>query len=143
MTPQQKQHVRETFAMVGPIAEQAATLFYSRLFEIAPHTRSLFHHNIDEQGKKLMQTLGVAVAHLDHLETIVPTIEQLGRRHVRYGVQPEDYDTVGAALLWTLAQGLGEAFTPAVEEAWATVYTVLADTMKQASYPATLSSDTA
>lgn len=134
MTPQQKQYVRETFNMVAPIAPQAADLFYNRLFEIAPHTRPLFQHSMDAQGKKLMQTLAVAVAHLDKLDEIVPTLQQLGRRHVRYGVQAEDYGVVGEVLLWTLDQGLGAAFTPEVEQAWATVYTLIADTMKQAAY---------
>ncbi len=136
MTPEQKQHVRETFNMVAPIAPQAATLFYNRLFEIAPQTRPLFQHSIGEQGKKLMQTLGVAVVHLDKLDEIVPTLQQLGRRHVRYGVRAEHYGVVGEALLWTLDQGLGAAFTPEVEQAWATVYTLIADTMKQAAYAA-------
>ena len=81
-----------------------------------------------------MQTIGVAVTHLDKLDEIVPTIQQLGRRHARYGVQPTDYDIVASALLWTLAQGLGPAFTAEVEQAWTTVYTLLADTMKQAVY---------
>ena len=81
-----------------------------------------------------MQTLGVAVAHLDRLEEIVPTIQQLGRRHVRYGVQPQDYETVGEALLWTLEVGLGSVFTEEVEQAWITVYTLIADTMKRAAY---------
>ncbi|MEM7114990.1 MAG: globin family protein [Chloroflexota bacterium] len=134
MTPQEKQLVRETFALVRPIADQAAALFYNRLFEIAPQTRSLFHGNMDEQGKKLMQTIGVAVAHLDKLDEIVPTIQKLGRRHAGYGIQPADYDTVASALLWTLEQGLGEAFTTEVKQAWTTVYTLLANTMKQAAY---------
>lgn len=134
MTPQQKQHVRETFNMIAPIAPQAAELFYKRLFAIAPQTRPLFQHSMDAQGKKLMQTLSVAVAHLDKLDELTPTLQQLGRRHVRYGVRMDEYELVGEALLWTLAQGLGAAFTPEVEQAWATVYALLADTMKQAAY---------
>jgi hemoglobin-like flavoprotein len=136
MTPEQKQLVRESFAQIRPIADQAAALFYGRLFEVAPRYRALFTHGMDEQGKKLMQMIGIAVAHLDNLDAIIPAVQSLGRRHVNYGVQSADYDTVGEALLWTLAQGLGEAFTPDVERAWVTVYGVLANTMKQAAYNA-------
>lgn len=133
MTPQDKQLVRETFALVLPIADQAAALFYDRLFTLAPHYRALFRHDMREQGKKLMQTIGLAVANLHNLETVVPAVQALGRRHAGYGVQPADYDVVGAALLWTLGQGLGSAFTPEAERAWTAVYGVLAATMQAAA----------
>ncbi len=134
MTPEDKNLVRETFALVVPIANQAAAIFYGRLFEIAPQFRPLFKGDMQEQGKKLMQMIGIAVANLDNLETVVPAVQKLGQRHVGYGVQAADYDIVGGALLWTLEQGLGDAFTPEVKQAWTNVYTVLADTMKQAAY---------
>lgn len=134
MTPNDKNLVRETFALVVPIADQAAAIFYGRLFEIAPYFRPLFKGDMQEQGKKLMQMIGVAVANLDNLEAVVPAVQKLGQRHVGYGVQAADYDIVGAALLWTLEQGLGEAFTTEVKQAWTNVYTVLANTMQQAAY---------
>src|SRR5439155_4726975 len=110
--------VQEIFKLVVPISETAAELFYGRLFELDPSLRPLFTGDMREQGRKLMQMLAVAVHGLDHLEAIVPAIQALGRRHATYGVQPEHFDTVGAALLWTLAQGLGPAFTREVCEAW-------------------------
>ena len=88
---------------------------------------------MEEQGRKLMQMIATAVNGLDDLEVIVPAVEQLGKRHVGYGVKDEHYDTVAAALLWTLEQGLGSAFTPDVKEAWTVVYSILADTMKSAA----------
>ena len=136
MTPQDKILVRETFAQVEPISNQAAALFYDRLFTLAPHYRSLFKHDMNEQGKKLMQTLGIAVAHLDKLDTLVPVVQKLGQRHVNYGVQQEDYAVVGEALLWTLEQGLGTAFTPEVKQAWTSVYETLSNVMKEAAYTA-------
>ena len=117
-----------------PVSDQAARLFYNRLFEIAPHTRRLFKSDIAEQGKKLMQARSIAVAHLDKLDEVAPTLERLGERHVAYGVSSADYDTVGQALLWTLEQGLGAAFTPAAKDAWATVYTILANKMENAAH---------
>ncbi len=129
----QKQYVQETFAMVEPIAETAAELFYGRLFELDPDLRSLFKNDMKEQGKKLMSVLKIAVKGLDDLEKLIPVVQELGRRHVGYGVQDRDYDTVAAALIWTLGQGLKEHFTPEVEESWVAVYTVLADTMKAAA----------
>lgn len=139
MTPHQAQLVRTTFAQIEPFADHVATLFYDRLFEIAPEVRPLFKRDMDQQGMKLMQTIGVAVAHLDNLGAVIPSIQALGKRHAGYGVRPEHYATVGAALLWTLEKGLGDDFTPAVKEAWTEVYHALAATMQEAAYgqPAT------
>jgi len=134
MTPEQKMLVQETFAQIKPISDQAAGLFYQRLFELDPEVKPLFKGDMTEQGRMLMQTIGVAVAHLNNLGEIAPSIEQLAKRHVDYGVEASHYDTVGKALLWTLGQGLGENFTPAVKEAWTTLYIILADTMKKAAY---------
>jgi hemoglobin-like flavoprotein len=70
---------------------------------------------------------------LDHLDRLVPVVQDLGRRHVGYGVTDAHYDTVGSALLWTLEKGLGSAFTPDMKDAWATVYGLLATVMKEAA----------
>ena len=129
----QRRYVQDTFAQVEPIAETAAELFYNRLFEIDPKLQALFKGDMKEQGKKLMSTLKIAVKGLDDLEKLIPVVQELGRRHAGYGVTDRDYDTVAEALLWTLSQGLKESFTPEVEESWAAVYTVLADTMKAAA----------
>lgn len=133
MTSTQSKLVQSTWEQVVPISDQAAALFYGRLFELDPSLKPLFTSDIKEQGKKLMQMITVAVRGLDDLGKLVPAVQDLGRRHVRYGVKDEHYATVGAALLWTLEKGLGGTFTPEVKDAWATVYTVLADTMKAAA----------
>ena len=130
MTPEEKALVQSTFARLVPIADQAAALFYARLFEMDPGLRPLFRSDMREQGKKLMQMIGTCVKGLDALDQLVPTVKDLGRRHAGYGVTDANYETVGGALLWTLERGLGSAFTPAVQAAWTTVYTVLATTMK-------------
>jgi hemoglobin-like flavoprotein len=88
---------------------------------------------LKEQGKKLMTMIGTAVNSLDRLEEIVPAVQDLGRRHVDYGVKNEDYAVVGEALIWTLGQGLGDDFTDDAKAAWIEVYTVLADTMIKAA----------
>jgi nitric oxide dioxygenase len=136
MTPEQKHLVQSTFAKVSPIADQAASLFYGRLFALDPALRPLFKGDMTEQGRKLMKTIAVAVSSLDKLGDLVPAVQELGRRHVAYGVKPEHYDTVGSALLWTLEKGLGPDFTPGVKEAWTVVYGLLAGAMKEAAYGA-------
>ena len=134
MNQDQKDVVRETWALVTPIADTAATLFYDRLFEIDPTTRPLFHDDrMAEQRRKLMQTLDQLVRGLDSLETLTPAIEDLGRRHVRYGVRDAHYDSVGAALLWTLEQGLGARWTSEARDAWRAVYGLTAGVMQQAA----------
>ena len=133
MTPEQKRLVQTTWEMVVPIADQAAILFYDRLFTLDPELRPLFARgDMAEQRKKLMQMITVAVRGLDRIGELMPAIEALGRRHAGYHVRERDYDTVGAALLWTLEQGLGEAFTPEVREAWTLTYGTLAGVMMAA-----------
>jgi hemoglobin-like flavoprotein len=133
MTPEQVQLVKSSWQQVVPIADKAAELFYGKLFELDPSVKPLFKGDMVEQGQKLTKMLNTAVNGLERLNAIVPAVQQLGVRHIAYGVRDEHYDTVGAALLWTLGAGLGDAFTDDVREAWATVYGILADTMKAAA----------
>jgi hemoglobin-like flavoprotein len=133
VTTSQKALVQETFAAIAPIAEDAAILFYQRLFELDPSLERLFPGNMAEQRRKLMHMLTAAVKGLDRLDHLVPVVQDLGRRHGAYGVTDAHYDTVGAALLWTLERGLGRTFTPEVKEAWTAVYVLLATTMKNAA----------
>ena len=134
MTPAQIVLVQTSFKKVMPIGDTAAQLFYGRLFALDPGLEPLFTGDIREQGRKLMGMIGLAVTSLNDLSSLVPAVADLGRRHAGYGVKPEHYDTVGAALLWTLERGLEDAFTPEVKEAWTAVYGLLAGTMKQAAY---------
>lgn len=133
MTPEQVSLVQESWKDIIPISETAAELFYGKLFELDPDVRPLFTSDIKEQGRKLMQMIGIAVNGLTRLDEITPAVEQLGERHVAYKVKDAHYNSVGAALLWTLDQGLGEKFTPAVQEAWALTYGTLAEVMKNAA----------
>ena len=133
MTPEQIEMVQSSWKKVIPIREQAAELFYGRLLELDPKLKSLFSGDMKEQGRKLTTMIATAVNGLNDLEAIVPAVQDLGKRHVDYGVSAEDYDTVGAALIWTLGQGLGDEFNSELESAWVTTYSLLADTMKQAA----------
>jgi len=133
MTDKQKALVQESFEKVEPIAESAANLFYNRLFTLDPSLRALFRGDMNQQGRKLMQMIDIAVKGLDHLDALVPAVEELGQRHACYGVRDEHYETVGSALLWTLERGLGANFTPEVKEAWIVVYGLLTDVMRRSS----------
>lgn len=130
MTPQQIHLVRSSFELVRPIASQAAALFYARLFERDPSLNAMFHVDMAQQGERLMHMLDGAVRLLDRPETLAPVLTALGQRHAGYGVRDSHYPTVGAALLDTLAAGLGEAFTPEVREAWAVLYAEVAHAMR-------------
>src|SRR5215468_480002 len=133
MTPQQIMLVRESFTKVLPIRDTAAALFYDRLFAIDPSTRPMFRGDLKSQGTKLMAAIGAVVRSLDRIDTMLPTIRDLARRHAGYGVRDEHYATVGSALLWTLEQGLGADFTPEVRDAWATAYGMLSAAMIEAA----------
>lgn len=125
--------VQTTWAKVAAIAPQAAELFYNNLFAADPSLKALFKGDMTEQGKKLMQMIGAAVGKLNDLDTLVPILQNLAKRHDGYGVKEAHYQTVGGALLKTLEQGLGDDFTPEVKGAWASVYGVMADVMIAAS----------
>lgn len=133
MTPDQVVMVQDSFRKVVPIADTAADLFYDRLFSIAPDVRPLFPADLKEQKKKLIAMLATAVTNLHQVETILPAVEGLGKRHVAYGVTARHYEPVGAALLWTLEQGLGPDFTPPLKAAWTEAYVTLAGAMQNAA----------
>ena len=134
MTPEKIALVRSSWQQVLPIKDTAAQLFYGRLFDLDPSLRGMFKGDMVEQGRKLMAMINTVVNSLDKLGPILETIEEMGRRHVAYGVTEAHYDTVGSALIWTLGKGLGEQFTPAVKDAWVEAYDTLASAMKQAAY---------
>jgi nitric oxide dioxygenase len=134
MTPEQVKLVQESFAKVAPISEQAAVLFYDRLFEIAPSVKGMFPTDMSEQRRKLMATLAIVVNGLSNLEMILPAASSLATRHVAYGAKAEHYPVVGEALLWTLEKGLGAGWTPAVAEAWTAAYTTLSGFMISQAY---------
>jgi len=133
MTPQQIELVRTGFARVQPNADAVAAAFYERLFTLEPSVRVLFKGDMKEQGRKLMQVIGVAVAALDDLGPLVPVVRALGVRHAGYGVTPQHYASVGAALLGTLETGLGTDFTPEAREAWTATYQIVAGVMQEAA----------
>lgn len=135
MNDDQVDLVQSSFSKVVPIADTAASLFYARLFEIAPEVKPFFKGDMSEQGKKLMQTIGIVVNGLKAPQSVLPAARALAIKHVDYGVRPEHYAVVGAALLWTLQQGLADAFTDDVESAWTAAYTLLSDVMVEAAYP--------
>jgi nitric oxide dioxygenase len=126
--------VRASFERVLPIADEAATLFYGRLFELAPDVRALFPSEMADQKRKLIQALALAVRSLDEPHNLMPVLHEMGARHVAYGATPEGYALVGEALIWTLKQGLGEAFTPETEKAWENIYHVLSNAMQSGAH---------
>ena len=135
MTADEVVLVQSSFAQVAPIADTASALFYGRLFETNPELRPLFAEDMTEQRRKLIQMLAMVVGGLSRPETVLPAAQALGVRHVSYGVTPEHYAPVGAALLWTLEQGLGEHFTPEVRSAWTSAYGLLSGVMIEEAYP--------
>lgn len=133
MNPKHILLVQESWKKVVPIAEQAAALFYDELFRLDPSLKPLFKSDLKSQGRKLTSMLNTAVANLGRIETILPAVRDLGKRHVGYGVEPAHYGTVGTALITTLDKGLGKEFTPEVRAAWIETYTALSTVMLDAA----------
>ena len=133
MTAKQISLVKASFEKIRRVGEEAAVLFYARLFELDPRLRDLFKIDIREQGHKLMDMLDVTVTSLDRFDELIPVVRELGIRHAGYGVGPADYDSVKDALLWTFDKALDTDFTAEMREAWSVVYDLLANTMKDAA----------
>jgi len=136
MTPEQKALVQSTFTELIPISDSAARFFYHRLFELDPKLRLLFKGDMQEQGRKLMQMIGVAVRGLDQLDGLIAPLRALGSRHIDYGVTREDYETVGSALIATLEAELGPRFTGETRKAWFAVYDLVASVMQEQTHSA-------
>jgi hemoglobin-like flavoprotein len=134
MSPADQELIRTSWAAVEPNADEAATLFYDRLFELDPRLKALFRDaDMERQRMVLMQSLAVVVRNIDRLDQIIPEVEALGRRHAGYGVRADHYQTVGLALLWTVKQGLGDAFTEETGHAWADGYRRVSSAMIEAA----------
>jgi hemoglobin-like flavoprotein len=129
MTDDEVALIRESFAHLHRRKSESGALFYGRLFEIAPEVRPLFKGDINAQGVKLMEMLTVAIATLRDRDGLVALLRKLGRDHKAYGVKEEHYDSVGAALIWTMKSSLGQNFTPQLEKAWTSVYSEIASVM--------------
>ena len=130
MTPAQIDALRSSWARVEPIGEQAAKLFYARLFELDPSLRMLFRGDRAAQGRKLLAALRATVAAVDRFDDLRPVLADLGARHQGYGVRAEHYDTVRAALLWTLQRGLEPHYRAETDAAWRAAYAAVAQAMQ-------------
>jgi hemoglobin-like flavoprotein len=134
MTAEQTILIKKTWKMFRSIDPAlVGDAFYSKLFSDTPALRKMFPKNMNEQYRKLMDMLSTVVARLDNLNELTDDIAAMAQRHVQYGVRPAHYKLVGKALLWTLEQGLGNDWTEEVKEAWITCYTILSETMINAS----------
>lgn len=132
MSPEQKRLVTDTWLRLAPNGEAAAGVFYDRLFEIDATTRPLFRDaDLQEQRRKLAAALGMVVAGLGDIEALAPRLAELGQRHTTYGVTDAHYDSVGAALLWTLEQGLKSSWTADVAAAWSAAYAAATQLMRR------------
>jgi hemoglobin-like flavoprotein len=121
--------VRSSFDMVFANATDMTTIFYDRVFELAPDFRSMFPADMSVLKQDFISKLAVLVGSLDHTTGLLAGADLLGRNHQGYGVKPEHYPVVGEALIWSLARGLGPHWTDEVEQAWRKVYGVIAQRM--------------
>lgn len=129
------ERIRVSWALAAADADATARVFYAKLFRLDPTTKPLFVGDLTLQGRKLTQTLTFIVDNLEDADVLYPAAIDLAQRHVAYGVQAEQYASVGTALIGTLKQLLGPAFTSDDEKAWATAYQGLSDAMINAAYP--------
>ena len=113
--------------------DQVPLFFYSTLFLTDPGVREMFPISMANQRDKLVAALGQVISRVDDLDSVVPTLQQLGRDHRRFGVERHHYPAVGAALLATLEHFSGPEWTPELARDWAAAYDAVADIMGRAA----------
>jgi methyl-accepting chemotaxis protein len=134
VSPESERLVRETWKDIEPVGDGMVAAFYTRLFESNPQAHELFAStDMQEQRRKFRVMLAEIVRAIDNPELLISEVSASGRRHVGYGVQPRDYDDVGAALVWAIGHALGDRFTPEVQAAWREAYALLAAVMRRAA----------
>jgi hemoglobin-like flavoprotein len=130
MTPREIFLIQNSFRQLRSITDHAGAIFFARLFEIEPASRSLFHGDIAEQGNRMIQTVGYFVIGLDQLDVTLKALRQSGLRQSDFRFNDSLFQSIGDTLLWTLSRCLGTNFTMEVRSAWAKAYWLLAETMK-------------
>lgn len=123
--------VSASFANMSPRVDAFFASVYEELFAREPALRALFPVDLVELRAKLASTVRLAVESLRAPERLVPILEDLGRRHVNYGVFPKHLRVFGAALLTCLERFHGDAWDPATAAAWGRAYDAIAQAMEQ------------
>ena len=132
MKTNQSRLIKDSLILIQPIADQIAKSFYTHMFEIAPHTKKLFTGDMERQGAMLMTSLSLAISGINDMQSIVPSVQALGERHISYGVKAEYYQVAAVSFLWSLEHHLGDQFTPALKEAWTVAFDSLVNAMLSA-----------
>ncbi|CAK0893045.1 unnamed protein product, partial [Prorocentrum cordatum] len=146
LTKEQVSVIQKTWKQAAALgAETVGVLLFKQIFDIAPQALQLFAFKdepnlydspkLKGHGVKVVTTVGTVVSGVRDLEALKPTLQDLGLRHVGYGVLPPHYDVVGQALLRTLKLGLKGAFTKEVEAAWAKLWAFVAKWCTAGNYP--------
>jgi hemoglobin-like flavoprotein len=130
MTPTQRRLVRQTVGSLRDQAGPVSLLFYGRLFELDPSARRLFHNDLELQGRKVIETLNWMAESLDRFDSMTARLAELGRQHAGYGVRPDQYESVTAALLWAISQALGPDFDAATRDSWKLALSAVSEAMK-------------
>jgi nitric oxide dioxygenase len=133
MTPSQITLIRHQFGIIARRSDAFSAQFYDRLFLLDPTLRPLFPADLGAQRGKLVRALAQVILSLHDLDAVIGDVRALGLRHTGYGVTAAHYDTVGLALLETLADMLGDMFDDASRTAWALAYGTIADAMIEAA----------
>ena len=133
MNREQVQLVRDSLVHVRPMADVIAESFYAHMFEIAPHLKKLFMGNMKRQGAMLMTSLELAVSGMDDMESILPSVQALGERHITYGVKKDYYPYAKESFLWALEKHLKDEFTPTLKNAWSQAFDTLIGVMSNVS----------
>jgi hemoglobin-like flavoprotein len=132
MTKEQVNLVENSWDFIILNTSEAGNIFYGKLFELDPSLRNLFKGDMDSQSRKLVSLITFVVHKLNNLDEVINDVVALGKRHAGYNVKPDHYNTVAAALLWTLELALKDQWNDKMKEAWVEVYTVLSGTMVKA-----------
>lgn len=132
MTAKEIEIVKKSWRKLQGInPELLGDVFYTKLFLLNPSLERMFKTPKEIQSKKLIDMFHSIVLNLENLDGLSDEIEKMGNSHKGYGAKPKHYDSVGNALIWTLANALQKDWNDDVEKAWITCYTILAEKMQK------------
>lgn len=129
LTTRQIDLIKESFARASSDPEPIVESLFDNLFRLDPGLRFLFPEDLSALHRRFGFMLGSLIHRLDRWDEISPRLQNLGVRHVAYGVQVRHYKVFGEALMATLLEHHHVEPHSDCASAWTALYELVTTTM--------------
>lgn len=130
LTASQLAVIKATVPVLEENGEVLTRHFYERMFRENPEVLVFFnpaHQKSGGQQRALAAAISAYAKHIENPSVLADAVELIAQKHASLGIQAQHYPIVGANLLASIKEVLGDAATPEIIEAWAAAYNLLAD----------------